>query len=188
MPYRSSLREGNSSAYILIHNSGKDGQILFRSPADFDRFVVLVKQLLRSAETVRLLGFALLQDSFYLILHEQNRGAAARLIQRLSIAYSIYFNAKYEKTGKVFQGPYKDMLLSPDDQLMQMLCKVHGLPRLQHADAETYQWSSYRYYLTRRGTWIDKSFTQKYFANPSYQNDLRHMTAIVQVNLPWQPK
>ena len=185
MPYRTSLRQGGASAYILANNIGKDGQILFRSPADYQHFMVLVKQLIRSNDSVTLLGFTLLQDSFYLLLREEHRGAAAKIIQRLSIAYGIYFNAKYDKTGKVFRGPYKDKLLASDDQLIQALCRAHRLPELQHESPETYKWSSYHYYLTRRDTWIDKTFVEKYFATHAYQNDLRHMTSTVPVAREW---
>lgn len=179
MPYRKSLSQGGDSAYILASNAGKDGQIIFRGSADYDHFMVLIKQLVRSNDTVDIVGFALLQGSFYLLFHEGERGSAAKLIQRLSISYSIYSNAKYTKTGKVFRGPYKDALLSSDDQIMQALCTVHRLPALQQENPETYEWSSYHYYLTRRGTWLHKSFVETYFATTKYQNDLRHMTATV---------
>jgi hypothetical protein len=179
MPYRISLNHGGASAYMLAYNTGKDGQILFRGRADYEHFIVILKRLNRSTDTVSILGFNVLHDAFYLVLHEDQSGSAAKFIQRLSIAYGIYFNAKYGRTGKVFRGPYKDTLLTTDDQLMQTLCKVHRLPELQHLPAETYEWSSYHYYLHNRGTWLRKTFVEKYFATTSYQHDLRNMTSSV---------
>lgn len=182
MPYRKSLRQGGASAYILAHNAGKDGQTIFRGSADYQHFMVLLKQLIRSNTSVTLLGFVLLKDSFYVLLHEEQRGPAPKLLQRLSIAYGIYFNTKYEKTGKVFQGPYKDRLQFSDDQIMQTLCKIHRQPELQQQDAELYEWSSYHYYLTRRGTWLNKNFVENYFTVTAYQNDLRLMTSTIPLN------
>jgi len=68
---------------------------------------------------------------------------------------------------------------------MQAICHLHRLPELQQEIADTYRWSSYRYYLTQRGTWLDKTFVEKYFATHAYQNDLRHMTSTVPVAREW---
>lgn len=182
MPYRTSLKQGGASAYILAHNTGKDSQTIFRSPADYQHFMVLIKQLIRTNDSASLLGFALLHDSFYLLIHEERRGTAAKVIQRLSIAYGIYFNTKYTKTGKVFRGPYKDTVLVSDDEIMLALCQIHRLPIHQSENIELYKWSSYRYYLKRQGTWLDKTFVKNYFATPTYANDLRHMTATTSAN------
>jgi len=185
MPYRSTLKEGGASVYIAARNTGKNGQVIFRGSEDYAHFLKLLRRLLRTTDGVSICGFTLLKGSFRLLLHEQHRGVSAKLIQRLSIAYSIYFNAKYSKTGKVFAGPYKDRLLASDDEVIEVLCGFHRLPEVEQQDIEAYQWSSYHYYLAQRGSWIDKTFVETYFGNQPYENNLRHMTSTVSATEAW---
>lgn len=185
MPYRTTLREGGASAYIAIHNTGKDGQVIFRGTEDYAHFLTLLRRLLRNNEEITICGFSLLKSSFRLLLHEKQRGSSAKLVQRLSIAYGIYFNTKYDKTGKVFNGPYKDRLLKSDDEVAEALCGFHRLPELEQQNIDSYRWSSYHYYLKKRGTWIDKSFVETYFGSESYENNLRHMTSTVSATEAW---
>lgn len=176
MPYRKSLKGGGSSAYIALHNFGDGEQFIFRSDEDRHHFMVLLKRLRRQLPRLHLLGFCLTRDGFQLIVQEESRGDSAKLMQRLGIAYSIYFNAKYGKTGKVFQGPYKDRLLTKDDDIIIALCEMHRLPMKEHENIETYRWSSYRNYLAHSGLWIDKRFVETYFATKHYKAALRKMT------------
>ena len=179
MPYRKSLKEGELSAYIALHNFGDGGQFIFRSDEDRHHFMVLLKRLRRQVPGLHLLAFCLAKDSFHLVVHEETRGESAKLMQRLGIAYGIYFNAKYRKTGKVFQGPYKDRLLLKDDEIILALCEMHRLPANENENIETYRWSSYRNYLAHSGLWIDKRFVETYFATKHYKAALRQMTASI---------
>lgn len=185
MPYRMTLREGGASAYIAVRNSGKDGRVLFRSAEDYTHFLTLLRRLAKNNQYVVICGFSLLKGSFRLVLHETKRGAGGKLIQRLSIAYGIYFNDRYGKTGKVFEGPYKDRLLGDDDEVMEVLSGFHRLPETEQQTIEEYPWSSYRYYLKGTGAWLDKRFVESYFGSSSYQDDLRHMTSTVSPLEAW---
>lgn len=171
--------------YIAARNTGKDGQVIFRSTEDYSHFVALLKRLAKNSEYISICGFSLLKGSFRILFHEKQRGASAKFMQRLGIAYSIYFNSRYGKTGKVFEGPYKDRLLETDDAVIKALCEFHRLPGLEEQDIERYQWSSYRYYLTGRGTWLDKNFVEQYFGTHLYEKDLRHMTSTISPKEAW---
>lgn len=185
MPYRTTLKEGGDSVYIAIRNTGKDGQVIFRSADDYDHFLGTLRRMLRTTDGVSICGFVLLKGSFRLLLHEQHRGSGAKLLQRLSISYGIYFNAKYSTVGKVFSGPYQDRLLRSDDEIIETLCGFHQLPELEHQDIEAYRWSSYHYYLDSRGAWLEKSLLETYFGTSAYKEHIRHMTSTVSAVEAW---
>jgi hypothetical protein len=161
----------------MVENEGRNGQTLFRSSDDYKHFIRLLKRLVHGG-SLHIICFALLRDSFHLVVREEERGSTAKAIQRLSIAYGIYFNTKYGKSGKVFHGPYKDRLLFADDEIMNAVCLIHAMPAQDYQDIETYQWSSYRRYVKRANTWVDTAFVERYFSTTDYVSDLQQMTLL----------
>lgn len=179
MPYRKSLYLGGGRVYNVVHNTGYANQVLFRSKDDFTFFVSLLRRELRRYSAVRIVGFCLIPSSYTLLLQEDERGEVARYMHSVGISYGIYFNSRYEKIGKVFQGPYKDTPQSSDDETLRSLCALHALPSSLGEDIHAYEWSSYRYYLHGTGAWIDKHFVAHYFADNNYVDDLQRITKTV---------
>lgn len=176
MPYRASKHSGVSGAYSAVSNRGLGGKVIFRSPEDLTHFTSTLKRLAKQTPAVRVIAFSLLTTSFHLVLFSADTEAISKFMHRLSISYGIYFNARYETSGKVFAGPFKDRQLVGDDQLVQEVCRVHLLPSAEHHDAETYEWSSYRSYLSQQAPWIYKADVASYFRTDNLASALRRMT------------
>lgn len=176
MPYRASKHSGVSGAYSVVTNHGHGGKAIFRSPSDLTHFTTTLKRLARQSPAVEVVAFCVLTNSFHLVLRGLEADAVSKFMHRLSVSYSIYFNGRYDSTGKVFAGPYKDKLTPEGDTLVRELCRIHLLPALQRQDPETYTWSSYRYYLTGQGTWINKFEVTRFFGSASFAKDLKHFT------------
>ena len=66
-------------------------------------------------------------------------------------AYAMYFNKKYNRTGHVFQGRYKGIIVDKDNYLLQVNRYIHLNPIKQKLvfKPEDYFWSSYKCYLNR---------------------------------------
>jgi len=80
-------------------------------------------------------------------------------MQKLCTAYSMYFNKKYERVGKLFEGVFKSVHAETDRQLkynfsyihlnpvklIDKLWKEEGIKDLKRAMSflNTYKWSSY---------------------------------------------
>lgn len=99
---------------------------------------------------VELIGFAMMPNHFHIIVKELETGGIARYMQRILCAYTKYFNKKHEKTGHLFQGPYKAVHIKDNQQLLYLSSYVHKNPRelrewknLEHL----YLWSSYQDYI-----------------------------------------
>ena len=50
-------------------------------------------------------------------------------MQRILNAYTKYFNAKYKKTGHLFQGPFKAVHIERNEQLLHLSAYIHRNPR-----------------------------------------------------------
>lgn len=99
---------------------------------------------------VELVNFALMPNHFHLTLHEFKEGGIANYMQRILCAYTKYFNTKYERSGHLFQGPYKAVHVENNKQLLYLSSYIHKNPieisewkKREHL----YPWSSYQDYV-----------------------------------------
>ena len=109
-----------------------------------------IDQILLQDRIVELVTFSLMPNHFHLQLHEIIEGGIAKYMQRVLTAYTKYFNLRHEKSGHLFQGSYKSVLMKDDGQLMHVSAYVHRNPReLKNwkGQENKYPWSSYQDYV-----------------------------------------
>ena len=73
-----------------------------------------------------------------------------KIMQRITLTYTQYFNKKYGKVGHLFQGRYKAFLCERDEYLLSLVRYIHLNPReilIHDGVLEKYAWSSYPEYL-----------------------------------------
>ena len=71
-------------------------------------------------------------------------------MQRVLTAYSKYYNTKYNKSGHVFQGPYRFVHIDNDRQLLHLSAYIHRNPReirTWFKREGKYFWSSYQDFI-----------------------------------------
>lgn len=69
---------------------------------------------------VSILAYCLRNNHFHLLLLEQLDGGISKFMQRVSRSMAANFNAKYEGSGALFQGPYRARIVD-DDRHLQYL-------------------------------------------------------------------
>lgn len=129
-----------------------------RSP-HFERDRHIERELL-----VAIHGWTLMNNHYHLLLSELVEGGLTLFLRKLNIGYAKYFNEKYDRTGTLFQGRTKKILIERESHFLYILHYVHLNPldylesarnwrlrskgsirnvqeALAHLDA--YRWSSY---------------------------------------------
>ncbi len=155
---------------VIFHNFGDYVRFLFliiymQSPVKFLHIGRLVKDFSKyctgqsraltsgyeeeiiKKRVVELVTFCIMPNHFHLIVKELEEGGIAAYMQRVLTAYSKYYNTKYEKTGHVFQGPYRAVHIQDDIQLLYLSTYIHRNPReISHwfNKEDKYPWSSYQ--------------------------------------------
>lgn len=97
-----------------------------------------------------LINFALMPNHFHLTLCESSEGGISKYMQRTLNSYTKYFNAKYNKTGHLFQGPFKVVHIDTNEQLLHLSAYIHRNPRELtgwHNTEHLFPWSSYQDYV-----------------------------------------
>ena len=126
---------------------GNDGQDVFLIPEDRYRFYLLLQEgTCRFDYGVH--AFCLMTNHIHLLLQSGDI-PLSRGMQNLSLRYTRWINWKNKRTGHLFQGRYKSVLVDADNHLLELVRYLHLNPlragMVAHAD--DYPWSSHGAYL-----------------------------------------
>jgi putative transposase len=126
---------------------------LFRQPTGNER-----------SPLVELLSWCLMPNHFHLLLTPLSEGGVSRFMLRVLTSYSKYFNVKYDRSGRLFEGTFKAKHVDKDEYLNHVSRYIHlnplklKIPNWQNGGAadirtavrfleEEYKWSSFRDYI-----------------------------------------
>ena len=110
-----------------------------------------------------------LMDNHYHLLLRTNRANLCKSMQWFGATYTKRFNLRHNRSGHLFQGRFKNMLVQNDAYLLQLSYYIHRNPlragmvkRL--AD---YKWSSYRAYAYGQShrNWLNKKVILSQFTH-----------------------
>ena len=87
------------------------------------------------------------------------------------ITYAMYSKEKYNRSGALLEGRYKNVLVDNDSQLLHLTRYIHLNPlklnkSAGYEPAEKYLYSSYQYYTGRkiRPDWLSIDGIMRFFA------------------------
>ncbi|GEM_PF-5556426 len=63
---------------------------------------------------VNIIAFILMPNHFHLLVKEIEEGGVAKFMQRVGTGMTMYYNAKYQESGTLFQGSYKARCVDSD--------------------------------------------------------------------------
>jgi len=105
---------------------GNERSRIFKDDADRKEFLSILKDSLEKYAT-QLHGYVLMENHFHLILHTPS-GNLSRFAQRFNTAYTVYYNRKHKRTGHLYQGRYKAILIEKDSYLLVLSRYIHLNP------------------------------------------------------------
>lgn len=158
-----------------------------RSPID------LVPEIKRKRRDllIDLFAWSLMPNHYHYFQRERRRGGISKFQQKWGGGYANYFNLKYDRSGVLFQGKYKKVLVTKDAQAGHLVCYIHsnpldfwkpgwkerGLSALEMENAlkflEKYRWSSHLDYLGIKNfpSLINTEFLDNFFGgSEGYRN------------------
>ncbi|PIP56757.1 hypothetical protein COX05_01265 [candidate division WWE3 bacterium CG22_combo_CG10-13_8_21_14_all_39_12] len=101
-----------------------------------------------------IVGYVLMDNHYHLLLREDGSGGVSKFLQKLQNAYTRYYNLKNDRTGCLFQGKYKAVLVESHEQLIHVSRYIHLNPvvagLIDIGSISNYKWSSYPTYISRK--------------------------------------
>jgi len=129
---------------------GIDKRTTFETVADYERFIEMlylanstepvhrgnihykkhdeVFSVPRSKPLVSVGAYALMPNHFHLLLYEIIDGGISNFMQKLGIAYAMYFNIKNNRTGNLFVKPFRSRHVDNDIYFQHCVDYIHLNP------------------------------------------------------------
>jgi putative transposase len=134
--------------YYHIYNRGNSKQKIFSTKNDYERFIALLYGTntsqrfnffdlkkgggVFSKETddhlVSIGAYCLMPNHFHLLITPKSENGLSKFMQKLSTAYSMYFNESHKRTGGLFEGKFKSQHMVTDKQLKYLFSYIHLNP------------------------------------------------------------
>ena len=137
--------EYEGALYHVLSRGNEQGAIFYDN-TDRKRFLDIIEEL-SERFAVDIFAYVLMDNHYHLLL-ETRRANLSKAMQWFGTTYTRRFNNRHNRSGHLFQGRFKSIIVENDAYLMQLSCYIHRNPlragivkRL--AD---YRWSSYLAY------------------------------------------
>ncbi len=136
--------------YYHIYNRGTDKRKIFLTQKEQLRFLALLYICNNTAsihisnyKSLKLMDFfdleikeplvtigayCLMPNHFHLLIKETRENGITEFMQKLSTAYSMYFNIKHHRKGTLFEGPFKAEHANEDRYLKYLISYIHLNP------------------------------------------------------------
>jgi len=145
------LRLECAKAFYHVFSRGNERRAVFYDDRDREHFLALLG-VVRQRFEAEPLAYVLMPNHYHLVLRTL-RPNLSRAMQWLGVAYTNWFNARHERSGHLFQGRFRAVLVEDEAYLRRLLLYVHRNP-LRSGLVERladYPWSSYRCLAYGRG-------------------------------------
>jgi len=150
------LRIEFPNAFYHVTSRGNERKTVFRSTGDRERFLSYLESAYYRYGAIFHV-YCLMGNHYHLLL-ETPRGNLSQILHHINGAYTTYFNIKHRRSGHLFQGRFKAILVERDSYSEELSRYVHlnpvraGLVK----NPSEYRWSSYRYYIgeEREPEWL----------------------------------
>lgn len=74
---------------------------------------------------VNVICYCINSNHFHFILKQVSKKGIEKFMHRLATGYAMYFNLKYKRSGVLFQGPFKSVHISSNEQLLYVSIYVN---------------------------------------------------------------
>lgn len=169
MPTRNRVKTYGENTYYHIYNRGVDRKEIFREDVDYLYFLSLFKRHLsgelvtdkygRAAKdmsgSVELVAFCLMGNHFHLLCYLKEKDGIIDLMRSVMTAYSMYFNKKYQRIGRLYQERFLAAPITTDAYLWHVSRYIHLNPSPLGLDFRSYPYSSIDYFAGKKhAAWL----------------------------------
>ncbi len=140
--------EYEDALYHVTARGNEKGKIYF-TKADYEKF----KQCIAEAEKrygILLHCYVLMSNHYHLVIETPDSNLS-KVMHHINGSYTTYMNIKKNRSGHLFQGRYKAIVVDRDDYLLELSRYIHLNPVRAGMvlRPEDYFYSSYKSYLSR---------------------------------------
>jgi len=129
--------------FYHLYNRGTEKRKIFLDKKDYEYFMYLmyICNTTKSIETrkigkdfdpeetiVNIGVYCLMPNHFHILVREKIDGGISKYMLKLMTSYSMYFNKKYERSGRLYGGKFKSTYINNDRYMKYIYSYIHLNP------------------------------------------------------------
>lgn len=142
--------EFNGAVYHVIQR-GNNKEYIFKS-IEHKKYLLTKITEIKKLMDFEVFGFVLMDNHYHMVIkcHEDS---ISSLMHRINGDFGKYYNISFKRSGHVFQGRYKGILVKDNKHLLSLLRYVHQNPVKANICKRVcdYKWSSDSFYRYNKG-------------------------------------
>lgn len=137
------LRIEYPGAFYHVMHLGNAHADIFLSDRDREKFLQYLSNSVERYE-LKIHTYCLMTNHYHLLV-ETSQPNLSQAMKWINVSYAAYFNRKRQRSGHLFQGRFKAIVVDADEYLKQLSRYIHLNPvRAKMVDhLKDYKWSSY---------------------------------------------
>jgi len=147
------LRINYPGAFYHVTSRGNERKSIYQTNRDYEKFMGYLESA-TERYGANIHCFCLMTNHYHLLL-ETPRGNLESILHHINTAYTNYFNAKKRRSGHLFQGRYRAILVEKDLYALELSRYIHLNPVRAGIlkNPIQYPWSSYSSYCSKKNKW-----------------------------------
>ncbi|MES0361129.1 MAG: transposase [Anaerolineales bacterium] len=159
--------EFKAGHYYHIFNRGSNRELIFRESNNY-RFLLSRVKDYSSRFNISVIAYCFMPNHYHFLLRQNGAELISAFVQRTFNSYTKAFNKTYQRTGTLFEGPFKSVHIDRDNHLIHLCRYIHRNPLEAGlvANLDDWPYSNYLEWIGKRaGTLCDANFVQDQFIN-----------------------
>jgi len=160
------LRIEYEGAIYHVLSRGNERKEIFKDSDDKEKFLSILTEY-HDRYGIIIHSYVLMNNHYHVLL-ETPKANLVRVMHGLNSRYTGYFNKKYSRSGHLFQGRYKAIIVDKEKYLVELSRYIHLNPiRAGIVESpELYKWSSYTGFISKKKElrWMEYKWTLSNFS------------------------
>ncbi len=143
--------------YYHIYNRGVDKRVTFSDVQDYRKWLYAILTVNNGGEKplVSIVCYAVMPNHYHFLMRQEVDGGITKLFHRAATSYSMYFNKRHRRDGRLWSAPFQSKHIDENAYLQHLMRYIHQNP-LDLADRRTscdpieflrkYPWTSFPAY------------------------------------------
>lgn len=144
------MRIEYEDAVYHVTARGNDRKKIFFTKLDHEKFLEYIKEA-KKKYGILVHSYVLMSNHYHLIIETPNANLS-KAMQYINGSYTTYVNTKRKRSGHLFQGRYKAIIVDIDNYLLELSRYIHLNPvRAKMVEKpEEYTYSSYKAFISNK--------------------------------------
>lgn len=155
-----------AGGYYHAYNRGANREPIFRCDENYAFLERRMEQYAAQFD-LKVIAYCLMPNHYHLVLRQDGKNPCGLFVQALFNSYAKAFNKMYDRSGTLFEGPFRALAVTGEEYLVHLCRYVHRNPLDAHLVSNLQGWphSNYLEWIGQRDSaFVDRDLVSAHFA------------------------